>query len=57
MAISAILGIGIGRFSTPCLASENKVLGILCVDDASVNFSSGDRTFFPIVNKPIVTRY
>ncbi|MEH2034279.1 MAG: ABC transporter substrate-binding protein [Nostoc sp.] len=52
MAISAIVGIGFGRFSTPCLASQNKVLGILCVDDPSINLSSGDRTFFPIINNP-----
>ncbi|MEH1785238.1 MAG: ABC transporter substrate-binding protein [Nostoc sp.] len=50
MAISAIAGIGISRFSTPCLASENKVLGVFCVDDPRINFSSGDRTFFLIIN-------
>ncbi|AUB39627.1 ABC-type branched-chain amino acid transport system, periplasmic component [Nostoc flagelliforme CCNUN1] len=51
MAISAaITGIGISRLSTPCLASENKVLGVFCVDDPSVNLSNGDRTFFAIIN-------
>ncbi|WP_392533879.1 ABC transporter substrate-binding protein [Nostoc sp. C117] len=50
IAISAIAGIGIGRLSTPCSASENKLLGVICVKNPSVNFSSGDRTFFPSIN-------
>ncbi|MFN6477988.1 ABC transporter substrate-binding protein [Nostoc sp. DedQUE07] len=50
MGIAAIAGIGISRLSTPCLVSENKVLGVFCIDDPSINFSSGERTFFPIIN-------
>jgi ABC-type branched-subunit amino acid transport system substrate-binding protein len=45
--IGAFAGIGISRLSTPCSGSENKVLGV-CVNDPSINISSGDRTFFPI---------
>ncbi|MEH1819966.1 MAG: ABC transporter substrate-binding protein [Nostoc sp.] len=50
MGIAAIAGIGISRLSTPCLISQNKVLGVFCVDDPSINFSSGERTFFTIIN-------
>ncbi len=51
MTISAALvGTGIGNFSARCLASDNKILGVFCVDNPSINLSSGDRTFFPIKN-------
>ncbi len=48
---AAVIGTFIGM-STRCLASgsENKILGVFCVDNPSSNFSSGDRTFFPIKN-------
>ena len=47
-AIAAITGVGISHLSKPCLTSENKVFGVFCVNNPSINFSSGDRTFFPI---------
>ncbi|MBH8561414.1 hypothetical protein I8748_04340 [Nostoc sp. CENA67] len=48
MGISAIAGVGISHLSKPCFASESKVFGVFCVNNPSINFSSGDRTFFPI---------
>lgn len=48
--VAAIVGTGIGNLSARCLASDNKILGVFCVDNPSINLSSGDRTFFPIKN-------
>ncbi|MBX9257270.1 ABC transporter substrate-binding protein, partial [Desmonostoc muscorum CCALA 125] len=54
MIITTLLGVGVGfgvyKWSTPCLAGENKVLGVLCVVDPSIlnqRISKGDRTLFP----------
>ncbi|MFN6519603.1 MAG: ABC transporter substrate-binding protein [Nostoc sp. CreGUA01] len=48
--VAALVGTGIGNLSARCLASDNKILGVFCVDNPSINLSSGDRTFFPIKN-------
>ncbi|MGF1991168.1 MAG: hypothetical protein RMY62_025325, partial [Nostoc sp. ZfuVER08] len=48
--LSAGVGFGASQSLTPCLASENKVLGVFCVLNPRMNLSSGDRTFFPIKN-------
>ncbi|MBD2515062.1 ABC transporter substrate-binding protein [Nostoc sp. FACHB-973] len=51
MTISAaFVGTGIGHFSTGCFASENKVFGVFCGNNLTNYLSSGDRTFFPIIN-------
>ncbi|MBD2614682.1 amino acid ABC transporter substrate-binding protein [Nostoc punctiforme FACHB-252] len=54
MIVTTLLGVGFGfgvyQWSTPCLASEKKVLGIYCVADPNIinqRISRGDRTLFP----------
>ncbi|MBL1201358.1 MAG: ABC transporter substrate-binding protein [Nostoc sp. GBBB01] len=61
MIVTTLLGVGFGfgvyQWSTPCLASEKKVLGIYCVADPNIinqrissinqSISRGDRTLFP----------
>jgi ABC-type branched-subunit amino acid transport system substrate-binding protein len=52
--IISLVGIGVGvyRWSTPCQASEQKVLGIFCQVDSSINISRGERTFFLTTRNP-----
>ncbi|MDZ8238053.1 MAG: hypothetical protein RMZ69_12905 [Nostoc sp. ChiQUE01a] len=45
MTISTAL-VDISHLSARCLASENKVLGVLCVDNPNINLNRGNRTFF-----------
>ncbi|WP_392534892.1 ABC transporter substrate-binding protein [Nostoc sp. C117] len=54
MIVTTLLSVGVGfgvyKWSTPCLADENKVLGVLCVLDPSIinqKISHGARTLFP----------
>ncbi|MBD2411268.1 hypothetical protein FACHB389_16385 [Nostoc calcicola FACHB-389] len=42
MTISAVVGTGIGHFSTRCLASENKGFGGFCGNNLTNNLSRGD---------------
>ena len=50
--IALVVSVGVYQWSTPCKASEKKVLGIFCIAEPNINISRGDRTFFPNIKNP-----